>query len=187
MYIKSDTTTRSTDMFSMLSHTQISIRTKYLIARYIEFSIKMTYEMMKKQIEKVGCEAVSLTKPSTSKVESTIRDPFVKVEPTFHGNCNRVKPNSSHICNSSAHNYNSTSSSEEDDVCENAFYGHNRNNFGNSYQSKPKLNPTDQFGIVTTCEYCKSVCHWLQKCPDAPPEFKQRRSFNKKKRSKHPL
>ena len=143
----------------------------------------LTYEMMKKQIEKVGCDVVSLAKPSTSKVES----PFVKVEPTFHGNCNKIKPNSPHICNSSAYNYNSTSSSEEEEICENAFYGHNRNNFGNSYQSKPKLNPTDQFGIVTTCEYCKSVCHWVQKCPDAPSEFKQRRSFNKKKRSKHPL
>ena len=34
------------------------------------------------------------------------------------------------------------------------------------YQQKKGTNPLDQFGNVTTCIECKSINHWVDKCPD---------------------
>ena len=142
----------------------------------------LTYESMKKQIEKVGCDIVTSTNRDCFAGKSEMNNEcVVKIEP-FHGNCSNSKP---------VPNYESSCSDEDDDY-QNAFYSYNyrsrgeKQRFTNNYQ-KPKLNPPDEFGIPTTCSYCKSVCHWLQKCPDAPPEYKQSRSFYKKKKSRSPL
>ena len=49
-------------------------------------------------------------------------------------------------------------------------------NTGN-YQSKPRQNPPDEFGNPTRCSFCRSIYHWVEKCPDA-----QRNSNNPQRR-----
>ena len=43
-----------------------------------------------------------------------------------------------------------------------------------SYNDMEKLNPLDDNGEPTKCNYCYSICHWRNKCPDAP-----RKSYNR--------
>ena len=40
---------------------------------------------------------------------------------------------------------------------------------------KPTLNPLDEYGNAQPCRFCHSVYHWINECPDAPPDQKSRR------------
>lgn len=65
---------------------------------------------------------------------------------------------------------------EEYDECDDTYWAQSRSRFRpqNSQGASSKLNPLDEFGNPTPCRFCHSVYHWVEKCPDAPPELKSR-------------
>lgn len=145
----------------------------------------LTYDEMKKKLQSVGAGVM------TSSNQNAPSNSLVKVEPTFHGEC------------TTGHSeYNQSSSTSDDDESDaqqgfyahsgrknfSGFYGNKNSKFQRNFQSnkdsgKPKLNQCDQFGNVTACGFCKSIYHWIEDCPDAPPEYKQRKPYQKKKKS----
>ena len=46
---------------------------------------------------------------------------------------------------------------------------------GRPFSRRPSKNGYDDMGNVRTCRYCKSTCHMLLDCPDAPPHLKENR------------
>lgn len=47
-----------------------------------------------------------------------------------------------------------------------------------STNSTRRQNPLDEFGNPSRCGFCRSIYHWIEKCPDAPPRsqnYSQRR------------
>ena len=41
-----------------------------------------------------------------------------------------------------------------------------RNNRQQNYSDEPRKNPLDEYGNVTTCDFCHSMYHYAPKCPD---------------------
>ena len=39
---------------------------------------------------------------------------------------------------------------------------------GRPFPSAPHRNPVDEFGNPSPCRFCKSIYHWVDRCPDAP-------------------
>ncbi len=40
---------------------------------------------------------------------------------------------------------------------------------------KTQKNPLDEFGNPAPCRFCKSIYHWVDSCPDAPPSIRNSR------------
>lgn len=45
---------------------------------------------------------------------------------------------------------------------------------GNFNSHNKQLNPPDEFGKPSSCRFCRSVYHWVDKCPDAPNNYRGR-------------
>ena len=39
-------------------------------------------------------------------------------------------------------------------------------------QTRKQKNPPDEFGNPNPCRFCKSIYHWVDRCPDAPADIK---------------
>ena len=121
---------------------------------------ELSYKNVKAQLEKVGFRKSNGQKfkfsgssePDTSKV---------KVESCYFGDQH-------------SHDY-SGNSSDDDLNGERVYFGSKKSSFsgGNqNYNRTFKLNPTDRFGFIRTCTYCKCAYHWLIDCPYAPNSVK---------------
>ena len=144
----------------------------------------LTFKNVKAQLLKIGLgKPTSSNKYSVGTSSSEANLSKVKIEDCFYGGASgsRQKYDSS-----------SESSSADDDLNggsriyysnkmqSNKFHKDRRLNQHPykreksyyNYDSKYKLNPTDKFGHVTECSYCKCVYHWLVDCPFAPAEVK---------------
>ena len=118
----------------------------------------LTFKNVKIQLEKIGF-ARSTSKDfkfSTVKADS----PKVKIENCYYGNAPT----------SSCYEESQEDSSEEDLNGEKVFYSEPKSISAN--QKKYRLNPTDRFGHVRSCSYCKCLYHWLVDCPYAPASVK---------------
>lgn len=121
----------------------------------------LSFKNVKAQLEKIG-----LGKSSTKNEKfSTTTEPDnfkVKVESCLYG----VR------CSHDHGNY-SGDSSEEDLNGEKVYFCNKKSSFSNQNDKKEfKLNPTDRFGHVRSCTYCKCLYHWLVDCPYAPSDVK---------------
>ena len=47
--------------------------------------------------------------------------------------------------------------------------------YGSSQRNPRRMNPLDEYGNPTPCRYCRSICHWIDKCPDAPDSARRQR------------
>ncbi len=150
----------------------------------------MTYDEMRKTIEKVAVSCSSSTPPSNSATNNPER---------FHPlyNESRDHTDESYFTSYEPDNHyqeHYAQYEEEEDVCEqeDTFFTNNqfnkRPNFSQMpkpYQTQPKLNPPDEFGKPSTCSFCHSIYHWIDNCPHAPPSAKftrgkpQRRGFSR--------
>lgn len=117
----------------------------------------LTYEEMKNQIDKVSIS------PGNSHSKTSL------IEPQYIAQYSQddqylqdtyEQPNDNEL--------------DQDDEPEGAFYTRpgNQNYFKprrqDNYQSKKK-NPPDEYGNPSPCRYCKSIYHWVDKCPELPP------------------
>lgn len=122
---------------------------------------ELTFKNVKAQLTKIGfsktrSQGKFLSEPSTSKV---------KIESYYESSGRYYQKEASE------------SSSDEDLNGERVFYSDNK--FNDS--KKIKMNPTDRFGHVRACSFCKCLYHWLIDCPYAPNTIKSNltRSTNK--------
>lgn len=135
---------------------------------------EFNFKTVKAQLEKIG-----LSTKIKNGNDKNVNTSNVKVEQCFCGNI---------VKNAGRHDF-SDSSSDDDLQKESTFYMSRRNNFGSSANSikngsderKFKINPTDRYGHVRECAYCKCHYHWILECPYAPNSMKDdvRRNKNK--------
>ena len=122
-----------------------------------------TYKNVKAQLEKIG---LARSTSKSSKVFDTEQDsPRVKIESCFY----ERGPSSSD------HRYYNGSSSDNDSSSDQVFYSNYKQSSGNVYGNnikKHKMNPTDRYGHIRACSYCKCVYHWMIDCPYAPSTTK---------------
>lgn len=119
---------------------------------------KLTYKDMKAQIEKV-----SLTKES---LEKSKYDAIHVEAPFYAENAPEEGAHFEHYDEEYESEYN----------CEDTYYVRRRPpwRFNPPSQNRPpnpekaRMNPLDEFGNPQTCRFCKSVYHFLDRCPDAP-------------------
>ena len=125
----------------------------------------LTYEDMKKQIERVS---VSSESPKDNRPTSQ-----VTVEPQYLAQYDEQYD---------PHDYAEEGESafwdgvEENAEVDETYYNRHGSNPGStrgghfSSNSNPRKqrNPPDQYGNPTPCNFCKSIYHWVDKCPDAP-------------------
>lgn len=130
---------------------------------------ELTYKDVKSQIEKIGL--------SKSKLVNKDNPLNVKVEQCFCSNLGANK--------SPRGNQWSDSSSDEDDNKATAYYAGRKNQSGSDASKQYKVNPTDQFGHVRACAFCKCHYHWLQDCPYAPVSIKNEAAFKSKFKRNH--
>lgn len=121
----------------------------------------LSFNNVKKQLEKIGFTK-SDSKNSKFSTASNLGASKIKLESCFYGDKNK----------SNCYDEGKEDSSDDDFNLngERVFYSSNRNESHGS--SKSKLNPTDKFGHVTLCTYCKCLYHWLIDCPHAPDSLK---------------
>lgn len=134
---------------------------------------KLTFKNVKMQLEKIGFTKSdsSNSKFSTS---SNLGVPKLKLESCLYGDTNK------------SNSYTEDSSDDDFNLNgERIFYSNNKNDESQG-SSKSKLNPTDKFGHVTLCTYCKCMYHWLINCPHAPDSIKNnlRAKFTRGKTNK---
>ena len=121
----------------------------------------MNYKTVKAQLEKIGIgksSAKSLQFSSKSEVDHS----KVKVESNFYSGTHR------HF------GQYSETSSDEDQMGERVYYSR-KPNYRNSAENRNqelKLNPTDNFGFIRACRFCRCVYHWLSDCPYSPSNVK---------------
>ena len=134
----------------------------------------MTYEEMKKTIEKVAVTCSSTTtyqdrfQPLYSETRNQTESYFTQDE----------KRKNIHTDDYQYTEY-QNQEFEDEQQWEGAFYTNQRYRRPNTYQNTqtmshntPTLNPQDEFGKLTTCSFCHSVYHWINNCPHAPPSAK---------------
>ena len=113
----------------------------------------LSFKNVKIQLEKVGLATSGSTSSrfSASQPDTT----KVKVEKCFYSNPTDM--------------YQESSSSDEDLNGDKIFYSKTsfQGSSGNNRQQH-KINPTDRFGHIRACSYCKCVYHWIIDCPYAP-------------------
>jgi hypothetical protein len=121
---------------------------------------ELTYKNVKAQLEKIG---FGRGNEKSGKVSGTQEagSSNVKVEPCFYG-YTRAR----NLCYGS-----SESSSEEDLNGEKVFYAGKQFSAGHD-SKKFQMNPTDRFGHIRSCTFCKCTYHWLVDCPYAPSSIK---------------
>ena len=121
---------------------------------------ELTFNNVKAQLEKIGFEK-SRSKYSKYVTSTKIdtHESKVKLEKCLYGE-------------SSPNQYRETleNSSDEDLNGEHVYYSENRALKPSG--SKFKMNPTDRFGHVRPCTYCKCLYHWLADCQYAPSSVK---------------
>lgn len=127
----------------------------------------LTYADMKTQIERVSTTSESETGISTTEVK-------VKVEPQFI-----AQYDESAFYYEEADEEYEQQTFETEDTYYNApgswpstGYQSGGNRFAPKYTEKMKKNPLDEFGNPAPCRFCKSIYHWVDQCPDAPPAVK---------------
>lgn len=122
----------------------------------------LTYAEMKTQIERVSIKPTSDN--ATSKSTSQIEPQFVA---QFHQDEQYVYDDPD------AYEY------EEEEASEDTFYMHPGNKPMSSFPRgrydipARKKNPPDEFGNPTPCRFCKSIFHWIDRCPDMLPGSRQ--------------
>lgn len=123
----------------------------------------LTYKNVKAQLEKVGL--ARSTSKSFKFVDTAQDSPRVKIEKCFY----ERGPSSND------HQYYNGSSSDNDSNSDQVFYSKHKQSSGNVYGNnikKHKMNPTDRYGHVRACSYCKCLYHWMIDCPYAPSSIK---------------
>lgn len=121
----------------------------------------MKFSTVKTQLEKVGFGTSMKSQHYSSATTSK-----VKVENCFYGDFPE-----------SALNHDYSDISDDDLNGERVYYSGSRSNFrnpGNSGERSFKKNPTDSFGYVRACSFCKCQYHWLVDCPYAPADVRNR-------------
>ena len=119
----------------------------------------LNYKNVKTQLEKIGFTKLASKSSTIAGVSN------VKFESCLYGDMNQ----------SNYHQRSGESSESEEDLNgEKVFYSENKafNDNGSRGNSKYKLNPTDRFGHIRSCTYCKCLYHWLIDCPYAPVSVK---------------
>ena len=118
---------------------------------------ELTFNNVKCQLEKIG---FSKSKKSDAKfsTSSEAETSKVKIESCLYSN---TRYDSHH-----------PSSSDEDLNGESVYYAQNKSFNNQSTYKKPKINPTDRWGHVRVCTFCRCLYHWLVDCPYAPPTDK---------------
>ena len=150
---------------------------------------ELTYEKMKETIEKVGVGSTSSNcKQGDSLIKFSSQESMapcssktpdlsglnIKQEPTFVADVDCTYDEEVlYGYNNNHRNYNQRGRASSRRPVGN--YGHR--NFRKSYGNST-FNPPDSFGNTMTCNYCHSVCHLIQKCPDCPEHLKRRSSAN---------
>lgn len=122
---------------------------------------KLTYHDMKEQIERVSLVSES------SKSSSNVNVEYMARTPGCNTNYDYMYDDSYYAAPCE------TDDVHNDDVKESAYYvqpgrsqySRGRGAFGNNM---PRKNRLDEFGNPTHCRFCKSICHWVDKCPHAP-------------------
>ena len=135
---------------------------------------ELTYKVVQCQLKKIGyaksgCQSLKLT---DSQDVETMK---VKVKSCYYSNMLYQLQHS--------HNDDYCKSSLDENLNgEKIHYTQGKQSFSAQQGPyiKPKLNPTDRFGHVRACSFCKSLYHWLVDCPHAPAKAKS--SLNCKKR-----
>ena len=64
-------------------------------------------------------------------------------------------------------------------------YQNNRGRGGFHGRGGSNLNPPDASGNPSACSYCKSIYHWVDVCPDAPPAYRGGRGFGRSRGNSH--
>lgn len=127
---------------------------------------KLTYKNMKEQIEKVTPDKNVGEKndPSTNLSTTTIQPSFFTDDFPYEDAYEYGDP---------------TVETDEpypsDQTQDTFFTGAPRANRYSQHQTRPsqlhqtrRQNPPDEFGNPTTCSYCRSILHYLDRCPHAP-------------------
>ncbi len=149
---------------------------------------ELTYKIVKRQLEKIGLTGSDAQKLKDGYKVDTSK---VKVE-SYYTNTPRQDQHAPYI------DYKDQSSSDEDMNGERVFYTQGKQSYrgqgsssrqrnqsysGQRLGNQPQLNPTDRFGHVRACAFCKCLYHWLVDCPYAPAEVKSGMKSNEKLRS----
>ena len=156
---------------------------------------KLTCKDMRGQIEKVGYDAESTSSSTSNEHNTKTEFSVIKTEPATE----------TLYVQSCLHCGTDTALSSDDEVNQNdTFYtskskfqrpfsnnrSHNskQNQYNNSpynnndSRNRPSPNPLNKFGHYTTCDYCKSIFHYLPSCPDCPQDIKLQYSSKKQMR-----
>ena len=151
----------------------------------------LTSKDMRAQIEKVGLDFDA--NASTSTEQNTCKSEFavIKTEPItetlFVQSClhcgtdttlssDEEYPNETYYTNKSRNQrYVSKQKSHA-----HPYNNYNKQNqFSHSSRGQPTPNPLNKFGHYTTCDFCKSIYHYLPDCPDCPHDIKSQYSSRK--------
>ena len=153
---------------------------------------KLTYKDMRAQIEKVGCESDCATDrdlQQTSKQEFSVIKTEPLVDTLYVENC--MHCGSENLISSDDDNNGGT---HETLYSKNRFqrnYSNQRGQSSSRYhqsnhsRSPPTPNPLNKFGHYTTCDFCKSIYHYLPDCPDCPADIKAKYSYNNKRQQRY--
>ena len=115
---------------------------------------QLKFKNVKSELEKIGFAKIKDNNNSTDLAK-------VKVENCYYG----ANMQQNH------QDYNEELS-DEDLNGEKIYYSRNKLFQHQSSNGKHKLNPTDRFGHVRACTFCKCLYHWLADCPYAPATVK---------------
>ena len=146
---------------------------------------KLTYSNMKSQIERVVIPSSS--QPSGASSAVPIEPQFVTLGQQHKEEYPYLEPQP---CADQEYY-----DREDNSFVSDSYYG--QGGFSQGYRSRGygptqnvrpgrQINPPDEFGNPTPCRFCKSIYHWIGRCPDAPPSVKSQVSRSKRGGFMHP-
>ena len=140
--------------YNMLECSNLSSERKELVRATLT---DLKTSEMREKLRRIFPETIEQNAVSTSHTETL----SVKQEPVFHGtdNCN---------CEESVMYNNQQYSRRGRGNNRRGGRRQNRNdkNYNKPNNSSLKMNPVDSNGLVMTCDFCRSVYHFIKACPD---------------------
>ena len=131
---------------------------------------KLTYENMKAQIGRVSVPSVTHAQRASSQVH---------VEPQY---VTQYKLHDDSPCYDEEELDTPTDGDDEPVLPSDTYYSHIRPSQGSKSmraqeysppsQTRKQKNPPDEFGNPNPCRFCKSIYHWVDRCPDVPADIK---------------
>ena len=136
----------------------------------------LSYEMMKKQIERVAHQTNNSKTSSETKTERVDVQFYTEnSEENYEEYCDDYYENEDEYFTENQQEYQNQEEPTADTFYSNQQY--KNPNFAKPNHQQPQMNAPDESGRPSACSFCKCIFHWVQDCPHAPPN----RRFNRGK------